>query len=156
MAPGGWSAAANCFRTGSSRRCTVQSTRTAGLKDSHCNICAGFGISEGVVMVQKVISTGCRNGLELMVGEKSAKMMPGGPEGIIKNVVRVVHLVNPEDRFEAALVEGSMMGNQGKTFDQGYDLLPYIREYRCILRIFGSESMDFLAEPLVMLRFRTD
>ena len=126
------------------------------LKDLHRDGGACLSIGQGVVMVQEVKATGGGDSLELVVGQETAEIVPGSPQRIVENIVRVIHPVDPEDGLQAAFVEGRIVRHEGESFDEGFDLLPDIGEYRCILRIFRPESMDPPAEPLVILGFRMD
>ena len=46
----------------------------SGLQQLHRYYGAGLGVSKGVMVVHEVISAGCGDGLELMVGEPAAEV----------------------------------------------------------------------------------
>ena len=73
---------------------------------------AGLGIRKGVMVVHELISAGCGDGLELMVGEPAAEMLPGSCEGVVELIVWVVHPIYPEHCLEAAFVETGVMSHQ--------------------------------------------
>lgn len=70
----------------------------------------------------------------------------------MEDVVRVIHLINPEDSLQAALVEGTVVGDQGEVPDQGDDLLPHVGEYRGVIGVLRPQAVHLSAEPLVVLR----
>ena len=72
---------------------------------------AGLCVSKGVMVVHEVISAGCGDGLELMVGEPAAEMLPGSCEGVVELVVGIVHLIDTEHSLEATLVETGVVRN---------------------------------------------
>ena len=124
------------------------------LKNSTCNGGAGLCIGQGVVMLRKVVTAGCGNGLELMVGQAGTKVMAGGGQRVKKPIIRIVHLIDPEHLSQTALVKTGIVGDKGQTFNHRRYLLPNRREYRRILRIFRPKTVDLPAEPLVVLRLR--
>ena len=73
---------------------------------------AGLCISKGVMVVHKVISAGCCDGLELMVRKTAAEKPSGSCEGIVELIVGIVHLIHPEDSLETPFVETGVMSNQ--------------------------------------------
>ena len=48
------------------------------------------------------------------------------------------------------------MGHQRKSLDERSNVVPDIREYRCIISVLRSQSVYPLAEPLVVLRLGVD
>ena len=72
---------------------------------------AGLCIRKRVMMIHEVIAAGCRNGLELMVGEPAAEMLPGSREGVVELVFGIVHLIDTEHGLEAPLVEIGVVRN---------------------------------------------
>lgn len=116
----------------------------------------GLCISEGMMVIHKVIPTGCRDGLELVVGKPGTEMPPGGRKGIMEFIVRVVHPINSECRLQAPFIEAGIVRHQGKALDQGFNLLPHTGKHRSIVSVFRAKPVDPLAEPLVVFRFRMD
>ena len=117
---------------------------------------AGFGVGEGVVVAGEFVATGRGDGLQLVVGQAPAEMPPGCSQGVIKNIVRIVHLIHPEHLFQTTLVEGAVVGDQRQPLDQRSDFLPDAGEYRSIFRVLLRQAVDLLAEPLEVLRLRVD
>ena len=74
--------------------------------------CAGLCIGEGVVVVIKIIATGCCYGVELVV-LKMGKKTTGGAEGVVELVIGVVHAIDTEDSFQTALVKGLVVRHKG-------------------------------------------
>lgn len=88
-----------------------------------------------------------------MVGEPVSKTLPGSGQGIEELVIRIIHLVDAEDLFQASLIEFGIVGHQRKALDHGSDLFPYLWEDGRILGVFRSQAVDLAAEPLVVFRF---
>ena len=63
------------------------------------------------MVVHEVISAGCCDGLELMVWEPAAEMLPGSRQGVVELIVGIVHLIYPEHCLEAAFVETGVVRN---------------------------------------------
>ena len=101
-------------------------------------------------------AAGLGDGLELVVREPPAEVPARGRERVEEDVVGIVHPIDAEDGLQAAFVEARIVRDQREPLDQGLYLCPYIREDRRILGVFGAESMDPPAEPLVVLRFGVD
>ena len=49
-----------------------------------------------------------------------------GYAGTVERIVGIVHLIHSEDGFQTALVEGLVVGHEGKTGNLGLYLLPYL------------------------------
>ena len=103
------------------------------------------------MVVHEVISAGCRDGLELMVGEPASEMLPGSRQGVVELVVGIIHLIDTEHGLEAALVETGVVRNQRESLDERPYLLPDIWEYRCIFSILRPKAVYPPAEPLVVV-----
>lgn len=72
----------------------------------------GFRVSQGMVVGGQVIAAGGRHGLQLAVRQSASVMLTGSCEGVVKLIVRIVHLIYPEHLFQASLVEGAIVGNK--------------------------------------------
>ena len=126
------------------------------LQQMHRYHCAGLCVSKGVMVVNEVISAGCGDGLELMVRKLAAEMLPGSRQGVVELVVWVVHLIYLEDSLETSFIETGVVRNEGEALDERFNLLPDVREYRCIFGVLRPKSVYLLAEPLVVLGLRVD
>lgn len=115
---------------------------------------AGLGIGKGVMVVCKVKSACGSNRLELMIGK--AQPAAGSSQGVVENVIRIIHPIDSMNRLEAALVKASIVCNQRKTFNLRDYASPYLRKYRRILSVLRSQPVNPPAEPLVILRFRVN
>ena len=82
------------------------------LQQLHRYHSAGLGIRKGVMVVHEVISAGCRDGLELMVGEPAAEVTSGSREGVVELIVGIVHLIDTEHGLETSFVETGVMSHQ--------------------------------------------
>ena len=81
------------------------------LQQLHRYHCAGLCICEGVMVVHELISAGCCDGLELMIGEPAAEVTSGSRQGVVELIVWVVHPIYPEHCLETALVETGVVRN---------------------------------------------
>ena len=82
------------------------------LQQRHRYHCAGLCISKGVMVVHEVISAGCCDGLELMVGELASEVTSGSREGVVELIVGIVHLIDTEHGLETSFVETGVMSHQ--------------------------------------------
>ena len=108
------------------------------------------------MMVEKVVAAGGGDSLELMVGKGAAEKAAGARQRVQENVIRIVHLIDPEHGFQAALVERGVMRHERKPFNEWLDFLPNIRKNRSVLRVLWTQAVDVLTEPSVVLRLRMD
>ena len=106
------------------------------------------------MVIHKVITAGGSDGLELMVRELISEVLSGYSKGVVELIVGVVHLINPEHRLQAPFVKAGIVRNQRETLDERLNLLPHIGEHRSIIGILRTQTVDLLAEPLVVFRFR--
>ena len=117
---------------------------------------AGFGVGEGVVVVEEVVAAGGGDGGKPVVREPVAEEAPRGREGVAEHIVGIVHPVHAEHGLQAAFVKAAVVRHQGQPFDQGLDPGPYIREHGRVLRVFGAKPMDLPAEPHIVFGFGVD
>ena len=105
-------------------------------------------------MIGQVITAASGYGVEVVT--------PLGPAfarchaGAVELVIGIVQLVDPKGGFEAALVECLVVGDQGKSLDEGLYLLPHRRKYGCLLGICGAKAMYSAAPVVVVGRFGLD
>ena len=138
----------------------------AFLQQFQCDGGAGFGIGEGVVVIEEGVTAGGSHSVELVVGKALAEVPAGGGKCVQEAIAGIVEAVGAEDGFKAAFVEAGVMGYERdvnrKTirFKRGQDavfyLVPYIREEWGIIGIIGAQAVDLLAEPGVVVRVRMD
>ena len=82
------------------------------LQQLHRYHSAGLGIRKGMMVVHEVISAGCRDGLEPMVGEPAAEVTSGSCEGVVELIVGIVHLIDTEHGLETSFGETGVMSHQ--------------------------------------------
>ena len=58
-----------------------------------------------MVMVLKIVTTGGSNSVELVIGQRMAELSAGFCKGIVEAIVRIVHLIDLEHRFQASFIE---------------------------------------------------
>ena len=116
----------------------------------------GFCIRQSVMMARQVVPASRCHCLELMIRKAATEMPTGCGQCIVKNIVRIVHLVDPVNGLQAAFIEAGVVRHERVIFQQRMDLLPDLREHRCILRIFRAQAVHLAAEPLVVFRLRMD
>lgn len=91
-----------------------------------------------------------------MVRQEPAEDAAGGGAGVAEFIIGIIHLIHAENRFQAALVEAAVVRHQRQPLDHRRHLRPYFREHRSALRILRTQTVHATAEPLVILRLRTD
>ena len=63
-----------------------------------------------MVMILEIVATGGCNGVELVIGQRMTKLSAGCCKGIVKTIVRIVHLIDLEHCFQASFIETGIMG----------------------------------------------
>ena len=109
-----------------------------------------------MMMAGKIVPAGGGDRLELMVGKGSPEVKSGGRQGIMEDIVGIIHPVDPKDRFQTALIKDAVMGHHRVSFQQWFNLRPDLREDGRVLRVLGPQAVNLLAEPLVVLGLRVD
>ena len=143
--------------------CTLQKSKSSDARSSspsvpvsqefHCNICTGFCISKGVMMIYEIIAAGGGCRLKLMIFQ-FRQMFPRCSQSVIECVIRIIHLIHLKNLFQTAFIERAVMCDKRKPFNHWRNLLPYIREDRGTVSIFFTKAVHPAAEPLVVFRFR--
>ena len=80
------------------------------LQNFPCNPSASFGIGQGVMVVDQVIATGCRHGMQLVVGQPLSEVFARSAAGAVELIVGVIHLVAAHHGFQATLIERAIVG----------------------------------------------
>lgn len=75
----------------------------------------------------------------------TGKSPAGSGKGIVKAVVGIIHLINLERGFKAALVKAFVMSHQRQPLNERLHLLPHLAEHRCLLGIFARQAMHSAA-----------
>ncbi len=125
-------------------------------------MCAGFGVSEGVVVIQEGVAAGGGDGVELVVGKAAAEVAARSGQGVKEMIARIMETVGAEDGFEAAFIEAGVVGYKGDIgretirFKGGQDavfhLVPNVREKRSVFGVIGAQAVDLLAKPGIVVR----
>jgi hypothetical protein len=101
------------------------------------------------VVVLQLISTLCGNGVKLVVGQV-LETTTCSTQGIVELVVRIIHLIDTEDGFQAAFVKWFVVSYEWKSFNQWFNLPPYLGEYGGFLSILTAQAM-YLTAPVVII-----
>ena len=101
-------------------------------------MCTGFRIRKGMMVPHQVITAGRRNGLKLMVRKAGTKVPAGRRQRIVEDIVRIIHPVDFENRFQAAFIKAAVVSDQRKSIDERDDPLPHFRKYGCIFRVLRA------------------
>ena len=119
-----------------------------------------------MMMSGQIIAASRRNCLQLMVRQIVAEMSSGGSQSIVESISRVIHLISLEDFLQAPLIETAVVGHQGQIDCRPQFIVfpeklhahrfPYTREAICTVGIAGTEAVDLLTSPTVIIRFRMD
>lgn len=94
------------------------------------------------------------DGLQLMVRQKPAKVPPRRRQRIQEQIVGIIHLVHPENRPQARLVEACIVRHQRQPGDGRRDAFPHAWEHRRGLSVLRTQAVHPPAEPRVILRLR--
>ena len=78
-----------------------------------------------------------------MVGQITESAARGG-KGVVELVVGIVHLIDTEDGFKAALIKGLVVGHKRQSLNQRLYLCPHFRKDRSIVSVFMTEAMNRL------------
>ena len=63
-------------------------------------------------MVLEVVATGSCNGMELVIGQRMAELSAGCCKGVVKAVIRIVHLIDLEHCFQTPFIETGIVGHK--------------------------------------------
>jgi hypothetical protein len=102
-----------------------------------------------MMVVFEMITTEFRNGMQLVV-LSPWKSLAGSHTSTVEFIIWIIHLVTTEYSLQATLIESLVMGNEGKSFNQRLNLLPYLWEYRCFFGILTSKAMH-LRTPIIIV-----
>ena len=72
--------------------------------------------------------------------------------GAMELVIRIVHLIDTEDCFEAAFVKSFVVGYERQTFNDWLNLRPHFWEDRSILGVFCRLTLYLTAQVVVVFR----
>ena len=109
-----------------------------------------------MMMARQVVPAGGGYCLQLMIRKAASEMPTGCGQCVVKNIVRIVHLINPVNGFEATFIKPGIMRHQRVILQQWMDLFPDLWEHWRILSIFRSKTVHLAAEPLIVFRLRMD
>ena len=93
-----------------------------------------------MVILQQV-SAGCSYSLKLVVFQPW-HFPARDAEGVVEFVVGVIHLIDAEDCFQAAFVEGTVVGYEGQSFNQRPDLSPDLGEQWCSVSVTAAQTVN--------------
>ena len=66
-----------------------------------------------MVMILEIVTTGGCNGVKLVIGQRVAKLSASCCKGIVKTIVRIIHLIDLEHGFQTSFVEAGIVGHKG-------------------------------------------
>lgn len=89
---------------------------------------AGLSIGQGMMVIGQVITAGCGNRLQLMVRQTAAEMITGGRKGIMELILRIIHLIHPENLSQTSFIEPAVVCHERKALNLRSYLLPDIRK----------------------------
>ena len=122
----------------------------------HRNPCTRLRVGQRVVVVGHRAAAGLDDGVQLVVGEEATEMTARGPAGAKELVIRIVHLIDAEHGFEAALVKGAVVRHEGQSGDERLDLSPHDGKYGRVVGVLMRKSVHLLTEPGVVVGFGMD
>jgi hypothetical protein len=102
-----------------------------------------------MMVVRKVVTTGGSNGLQLVVG-KVAELATGDAKCVVELVVRIIHLIDTEHRFQASFVKRFVVGNKWQALDKRLYLCPYLGKHRSFVGVGTAKAMHS-ATPIIII-----
>ena len=75
------------------------------------NMGTRFGIGEGVVVMLQMVTAGLCDGMQLVVGQIMAEVPARGDAGATELIIRIIHLIQLKNRFQAAFVKHAVMSH---------------------------------------------
>lgn len=78
-------------------------------KELHSDMSTGLSISQSMMMARQVVPAGCCRCLKLVVGKSAAEMPAGCGQGIVEDIVKIIHLINPVNGFQAAFIKAGIV-----------------------------------------------
>ena len=99
-----------------------------------------------------MISAGLGDSVKLVVREEFAEVTARGSAGAKELIIRVIHLVTTEHGFQAALVEGTVVGHKRQALDERRYLLPHVRENWSIFGVFLSQTVHTGVPIIIVVR----
>lgn len=106
-------------------------------------------------MILQPVTAGSSDGVELMV-LKMSELAAGCGKGVVELVVRIIHLIDAKDGFQAGFIEGAVVGNKGQTFDERLDLCPDLREDGGFFSVLATKAVDTGAPVVVVVGLGLD
>src|SRR5574344_2632112 len=88
-----------------------------------------------------------------MIGKLLAKYFARRSAGAVEWVVGIVHLIGPENSFQATLVKWTIVGYKRQISNKWRYLFPYYGEDVGIVGVCFRQSMDLCIEIAVVIRF---
>ena len=102
-----------------------------------------------MVVILQIIAAAGSNDVEIMAALRPT--LARCHTGAIEHVVGIVHLIDTEDGFQAALIEGLVVGHKGKIGNLGLYLLPYLGKDGSILGIISTQAVHLTAPVVVII-----
>ena len=96
-------------------------------------------------------ATSCCNCLKLMIVQKR-KLSARDAKRIVELIVRIVHLINSEHSFKAALIKWLIVSHKRQSFYQRLNLTPHFGKDGGIIGVFMAQSMNLPAPIIIVVR----
>ena len=111
-------------------------------------------IGEGVMVVLQAVSATFGDDVEVVATTRP--YTAGLEQRAMELIVGIIHVIATEDRLEAILVKGFVVGNQRKTLDQRRNLSPYLGEGGGMTGVTFGKAMHLGAPEVVVVGLRLD
>ena len=117
------------------------------------NPSASLRISQSMVMILHTEPASLRHSIQLMINQ-TRESTPRSAKSIIKLIVRIIHLINPENSLKTALIKLLIMSNQRQPLYERLNLSPNLRKHRSTVRILVAKPMNLTAPIIIIIRLR--
>ena len=94
-----------------------------------------------MMMILQTIAACSRYSVQLVIGQV-AEFATGGQERVVELIVGIVHLIDVEDGFQAAFIEGLVVGHKGQASYQRLYLRPNLRKYWGFICVLPAKPMN--------------
>lgn len=126
-----------------------------GLSQLQSDAGTGLGIGERVVVMRQIVAALRSHRVELVIFQQR-KGFARHLQGVEKEIIWIVHLINPEGGFQTTFVKAAIVRHQRQIANEGRDFLPHFAENFRVVGVFGGQSMDARVVVAVIIWFWLD
>ncbi len=114
---------------------------------------ARLGIGQSVMMILHTKPASLRHSIQFMV-HQTRESPPRSAKSIVELIIRIIHLINPENRLQTTLIKSLIMSDKRQSFYERLNLSPNLRKHRSTVSILICEPMHLTAPIIIIIRLR--